>query len=67
MNKTLILQRFLSMAMLGICILCMVILHDLSMLIFCAPFYLTGLFSKEDVLCISKKESTTEVRDGGNI
>lgn len=66
MNKTLILQKILSVIMLDICILCMVLLHDISMLLFCAPFYLTGLFSKEDVLCVAKSETTVEVSNGSN-
>ena len=57
MNKTLILQKLLGAALLALCIIATLILHDFTILIFCAPFYLSGLFSKENVLCIPKEHN----------
>lgn len=56
MNKTLILQKALSIGLIVVSIICTILLHDVSMLIFCAPFYLSGLFSKESVLNIHDNE-----------
>ena len=57
MNKTLILQKLLGAALLALCIIATLILHDFTILIFCAPFYLSGLFLKENVLCIPKEHN----------
>ena len=60
MNKTLILQKILGAALLTLCIIATVVLHDFTILVFCAPFYLSGLFSKENVLCISENGQTSD-------
>lgn len=66
MNKTLILQKLLGVALLALCIIATVILYDFTILIFCAPFYLTGLFSKEDVLYLPRGGNSAEVQLGSN-
>ena len=67
MNKTLILKKILGAALLTLCIIATVVLHDFTILVFCAPFYLSGLFSKENVLCISENGQTAEVSNGSDI
>lgn len=62
-NKTLILQKILGAALLALCIITTVILHDFTILIFYAPFYMSGLFSKK---CVLYRPNTKEMCSNGS-
>lgn len=62
-NKTLILQKFLGAALLVLCIIATLILRDFTILILCAPFYMSGLFSKK---CVLYRPNTKEMCSNGS-